>query len=66
MCVLQKVQRNGLAVDLEDDLKPAEAQNQNLSESPDLDGGKNDKVYKHTISQSFGDGAHTHTHNYNF
>ncbi|KAM9431847.1 uncharacterized protein mtdhb isoform 2-T3 [Clarias gariepinus] len=42
----KKVQRNGLAVDLEDDLKPAEAQNQNLSESPDLDGGKNDKGKK--------------------
>ncbi|XP_058232544.1 protein LYRIC isoform X2 [Hemibagrus wyckioides] len=40
----KKVQRNGLAVDLEEDLKLAEAQNQ--SESPDLAGGKSDKGKK--------------------
>lgn len=49
--VLQKVQRNGLAVDLDEELKPAEARNQNQkqkqnpSESPDPAGGKSDKVY---------------------
>lgn len=42
--VLQKVQRNGLAVDLEDEPKAAE--NQNQSESPDPAGGKSDKVRK--------------------
>ncbi|GAA6080752.1 protein LYRIC isoform X2, partial [Tachysurus ichikawai] len=42
--VLQKVQKNGLAVDLEAVLKPAEAQNQ--SESPDPAGGKGDKEKK--------------------
>lgn len=41
--VLQKVQRNGLAVDLEEELKPAETQTQ--SESPDPAGGRSDKVY---------------------
>ncbi|XP_027010881.1 protein LYRIC isoform X2 [Tachysurus fulvidraco] len=40
----KKVQKNGLAVDLEAVLKPAEAQNQ--SESPDPAGGKGDKEKK--------------------
>ncbi|XP_053467052.1 protein LYRIC [Ictalurus furcatus] len=42
----KKVQRNGLAVDLEEEPKPAEAQNQNQSESPDPAGGKSDKGKK--------------------
>lgn len=37
------MQRNGLAVDLEEEPKLVEAQNQ--SESPDPAGGKSDKVY---------------------
>ncbi|XP_053083941.1 protein LYRIC isoform X2 [Pangasianodon hypophthalmus] len=47
-----KAQRNGLAVDLEEELKPAETQNQNQnlnqnqSESPDPAGGKSDKGKK--------------------
>ncbi|MCJ8745392.1 hypothetical protein PDJAM_G00129610 [Pangasius djambal] len=42
----KKAQRNGLAVDLEEELKPAETQNQNQSESPDPAGGKSDKGKK--------------------
>ncbi|KAK3541442.1 hypothetical protein QTP86_025558 [Hemibagrus guttatus] len=42
----KKVQRNGLAVDLEEDLKLGEAQNLNQSESPDPAGGKSDKGKK--------------------
>lgn len=38
---MQKLQRNGLAVDLEEDLKPTE----NLSESADPAEGKSDKVH---------------------
>ncbi|XP_062841797.1 protein LYRIC isoform X2 [Trichomycterus rosablanca] len=45
----KKLQRNGL-VDLEEELKPAEAQdqdqNQNPNESPDTAGGKSDKAKK--------------------
>ncbi|XP_046733277.1 protein LYRIC isoform X2 [Silurus meridionalis] len=40
----KKVQRNGLAVDLEEDVKLVEAQN--LSESPDSAGGKSEKGKK--------------------